>query len=116
MNRRLLTDLHPAPNAEAVADMEVQPENYTVISLGSNFSRDIPEDCAHARARVVIAFGQKVTKDEITALALDAIASLHAFLHDRGHRLDYIPGGGAGSTPPDIAMPEEGDHRADPRD
>lgn len=107
MNRRLLTDLHPAPNAESIADMEVQPEDYTVISLGSNFGRDEAEACKTARARVVIAFGRNVSKDEITGLALDAIASLHAFLMDRHHvRLDYVPGAGDGVTPPDIAVPE----------
>ncbi len=102
---RSLNDLHPTPNAEAVADMEMQPDQYDVLTLGSNYSRDDIEQVAHARARVVFAFGKGVTRDELNALVVEAIADLHAFL-DTKHtiRLDYIPGTGDGPVPPDAAI------------
>lgn len=107
---RNLNELHPAPNSEIVADMEMQPEQYTVISLGSAYGRETLEDAAHARARIVMAFGHSCTRDELNALAIDAIAALHAFLDNKHQlRLDYVPGTGDGPTPADTALEEFAD-------
>lgn len=102
---RSLNGLHPTPNAEALAGMEMQPDQYDVLSLGSNYSRPSAEECHHARARVVFAFGKGVTRDELNALAMEAVADLHAFLETKHVvRLDYQPGTGDGPVPPDAAL------------
>lgn len=100
-----LNELHPTPNAEVLAAMEMQPEHYEVISLGSGFGRTTAEDAAHARARIVIGVGRTVSRDELSVLAVEAIAALSAFL-DAKHtlRLDYQPGAGDGTHPPDTAI------------
>ena len=98
-------DLHPTPNSETVAAMEMQPEAYDVISLGSHYPRDTAEDAPHARAHVVFAFGKGCTEAELYALAIEAVADLHAYLTRHPLRLDYVPGDGDGPIPPDAALP-----------
>lgn len=114
---RSLNDLHPTPNAEVVADMEMRPEHYDVVSIGSAWSRPDVDDVEHARARVVVAFGKGVSRDELNGLVLEAIAGLHAFL-DTKHtiRLDYQPGTGDGPVPPDTALDQITDTPGDTDD
>lgn len=100
-----LNALHPAPNSETVAAMEMQPDVYDVLSLGSHYPRDDADDAPHARAHVVFAFGKGCTKAELHALLFDALADLHALLETKHTlRLEYVPGDGDGPVPPDAAL------------
>lgn len=103
MNR--LNELDPAPNTRVLAEMEMQPEHYDVISLRAGYARDTAEDATHARAHIAIGIGKTVSREEMASLALEAIAALSAYL-DRENvlRLDYRPGPGDGTTPPDTAI------------
>lgn len=101
-----INELDPAPNTRALAEMEMQPEHYEVISLGSGFGRDTAEDATHARAHIVIGIGRTVSREEMATLALQAIATLSAYLDRDTLRLDYRPGPGNGDTPPDTAIPD----------
>lgn len=100
-----INELHPTPAAEALAEMEMQPDRYELLSLSSNYSRGSVEEAKHARARVHIAFGKGVTREELLSLVLEAMAELHGSLHTSLH-LEYVPGTGEGPTPPDAAIEE----------
>lgn len=105
-----INDLHPAPNAEVLAEMEMQPEHYDVVARVRAVPRADPDEVPHARAAVVVAFGKTLSHDEINAVMFDTIATLHAFLEGPGLRLDYQPGHGDGPTPPDTAVTSEPMH------
>lgn len=106
-----MNELHPTPNAEVLAGMEMQPGHYDVISIGAAYSREDPVATEHARAQIVFGIGRAMSRDEINALILDAIADLHAFLEEKDRvRMVYQPGAGPGPYPADTAMPAAGPH------
>lgn len=108
-----LHDLHPAPNSELVAEMEMQPDHYNVIAHLQCHTRPDPEQARHARATIVVAFGKDLSVDEVNTILFDTIAALHAYLEEKHTlRLDYRPGEGEGPTPPDTAMPPPPMHPA----
>lgn len=79
--------LHPTPVAEMLANLEMQPDRYIVLSLGSNFSRPLLEDAVHARVRGVFAFGNHVSPDEIRKVLVDLVALVtdHLKQYTAGH-------------------------------
>jgi hypothetical protein len=102
-----LSDLHPTPNAEVLADKEIQPVHYEVISTAAHFPRTVAADTEHAQAHASIAFGRGLAREEVEQVLNELVAEVRTWFTDHGAvHLAYVPGTGDGSTPPDKALDE----------